>query len=217
MHLPHADLDVALAFVVERITQEAERSSVPLDDDEKHFLDHLPTEPTNPTAALAWGFNTTYECSWPTPVLRDFRFERLCKLARDAHSHDLQTRPDAAREREFAAAVLELHRHPMSWLLTWAGIRTGKRAARWDCLLLVTTAASVVVLFLVGVLALSVLTDGQKEVWKWTFWVVGACVYGTLVTLLFFAVRRLEAWQREQNIEICRRDVPMHGSAHTHR
>jgi len=215
MQPPHADLDVALSFVVERITQEAERSSVPLDDYEQYLLNHLPSEPTNPTATS--GCNMAYEGYWPTPVLRDFRFERLCKLARDAHSHDLQTRPDAAREWEFAAAVLELHRHPMSWLLTWAGIRAGKRPARWDRLLLVTTAAFVVVLFLLGALALSVLTDGQKEVWKWTLWVVGACVYGTLVTLLFFAVRQLEAWQREQNIEICRRDLPVRGSAHTHR
>jgi len=208
------DLDVALAFVVERITQEAERSSVPLDDDEKHFLNHLPTEPTNPTATS--GCNMAYEGYWPTPVLRDFRFERLCKLARDAHSHDLQTRPDAAREWELAAAVLELHRHPMSWLTTWAGIPAEKRAARWDRLLLVTTAAFVVVLFLVGVLALSVLTDGQKEVWKWTFWVAGACVYGTLVTLLFFAVRRLEDRQRERNIEKYRHDLRVRGSAHSH-
>ncbi len=52
MQPPHADLDVALAFVVERITQEAERSSVPLDDDEQYLLNHLPTEPTNPTRNL---------------------------------------------------------------------------------------------------------------------------------------------------------------------
>lgn len=86
MQLQRSDLDVALAFVVERITQEAERSAPPLDDDEKHFLNHLPTKPTNPTAAAALGFNTAYEEFLPTPVLRDFRFERLCNLARDAHS-----------------------------------------------------------------------------------------------------------------------------------
>jgi hypothetical protein len=108
---PSTDLDAALAFVIERISQEAQRSGTPLDDDEIHFLNHLPTEPTNPTVEL--GFNTAYEESWPTPVLRDFSFERLCKLARDAHQHDLRTRPDATREWEFAAGVLDLDRHPM--------------------------------------------------------------------------------------------------------
>jgi hypothetical protein len=213
MQLPRADLNVALTFVVERIAQQAAHSAEPLDDDEQYFLDNLPTEPTNPTAT--WGFNTAYEASWPEPVLRDFRFERLCKLAKDAHSRDIQARPDAAREWEFASAVLEFHRHPMSWLLGWAGIRAGKRPARWDLLLLVATATFVVVLFLVGVLALSIVTDGQKEVWKWTLWVVGACVYSTIITLLYFAVKRLEARQRERNIELCRCDLPVHDSAHT--
>jgi uncharacterized integral membrane protein len=213
MQMPKTDLDVSLAFVVERISQEAERSASPLDDDEKHFLNHLPTEPTNPTAA--WGFNTASEGSWSTPVLRDFRFERLCKLATLARLHDLQTRPDMACEWGFAVAVLELHRHPMSWLLNWAGIRTGKRP-RGDGLLLVTSAAFVVVLLLIGAVALSVLTDGQKEVWKWTLWIVGACVCGTFITLLYFAVRRLEVRQQVRNIEKWRRDLPVRGSTYTH-
>ena len=213
MQLPSADLDFALTFVVERITQEAQDSAAPLNEDEQYFLNHLPTEPTNPTAAAS-GFNTAYEGFWSTPVLRDLRFERLCKLARDARSHDLQTRPDSARQWEFAAAVLELQRHPMSWLLKWAGIRTKERTARWDRLLLVTTAAFMVVLFLLGALALSVLTDGQNEVWKWTLWVTGACVYGSLTTLLYFAVRRLDFRQRERNVEKYRCDLTVR-SAHT--
>jgi protein-S-isoprenylcysteine O-methyltransferase Ste14 len=105
----------------------------------------------------------------------------------------------------------------MSWLLKWSDIRTKKRPAWWDRLLLVITAAFVVVLSLLGALALSVLTDGQKEVWKWTLWVVGGCVYGSLITLLYFTVRRLEAWQPERNIEKYRRDLAGRGSAHTHR
>ena len=217
MHLPSADLDVAVAFVVERISQEAERSAVPLNDGETHLLSHLPSKPTNPTAALASGFNATYEYFWPTPVLRDFRFERLCKLARDAHSHDLQTHPEVVHEWEFATAVLQLHHHPMSWLLGWAGIRITKRPQWRDLLLLVATAAIVVVLFLVGALALSFITDGQSNVWRWTLWVAGACVYGILITLLYFGVRRLEAQQRERDIEKCRRDLPVRVSALKHR
>lgn len=216
MQLQSSDLDDALAFVVDRISQEAERSAAPLDHDEMHLLNHLPTEPTNPTAALASGFNTAYESFWPTPVLRDLRFERLCKLARDAHSHDLQTQPNAIHDWEFAVAVLQLHRHPMSWLLGWASVRAARRPPRWDRLLLMATAVFVVVLFLIGVFALSALTDGQSKLWQWTLWVAGGCMYGTLITLLYFAVRRLEARQKERDITRYRSDLGVRGSVHTH-
>jgi hypothetical protein len=216
MEVPSADLDVALGFVIERITEEAQRSAAPLDDDDTHFLNDLPTEPTNPMAAEASGFNTAYGEFLPTPVLRDLRFDRLCKLASDAHSHDLQTRPGGVHEWEFAAAVLQLHRHPMSWLLGWAGIRAAKRPARWDRLLLVATATFVVVLSLVGAFTLSALTDGQNNVWKWTLWIAGGCVYGVVMTLLYFAVRRLESRQQERDIERSRRSLPMSGSTDTH-
>jgi uncharacterized integral membrane protein len=168
--------------------------------------------PTNPTAVLASGFNTAYDYFWPTPVLRDLRFERLCKLARAAHANDLRNRAGAAPQWQFAAAVLELRGHPMSWLLRWAGIRSGKAAARWDRLLLVTTAIFVVALFVVCALALSVLTDGQREVWKWTLWILGGCVYGALIAILYFAVRRYEARQRARNIEKYRSDLPVGSS-----
>lgn len=213
MQVPNVDLDLALAFVVERISEEAERSAAPLDDDEKDFLNHLPTEPTNPMASS--GFDTAYEGSWPIPVLRDFGFERLCNLARDAHLHDLQTGPDATREWKFAAAVLELHHHPMSWLLGWAGVRTSRRPARWDRLFLLATAVFVVVLLLFGAFVLSFLTDGQGRVWQWTLWIVGACIYGSLITVLYFAVRGLEARQRERYIETCRCYLPVRGSTGT--
>jgi protein-S-isoprenylcysteine O-methyltransferase Ste14 len=81
--------------------------------------------------------------------------------------------------------------------------------------LLVTTAVLVVVLAVVGLLALSVLTDGRKEVWRWLLWVVGACVYGTMVVVLYFAVRRYEVRQQLKNIEECRRDLPARAFADT--
>jgi hypothetical protein len=208
-----SDLDRASDFVIASISEQAERSGTPLGDDERDFLIHLPTQPTNLTAS--WGPNTTYEATWPTPVLRDFGFERLCNLARDAHAHDLRTRPDAAREWEFAGAVLQLHRHPLSWLLQWAHIRTAQRPARRDRLLLVATATLVVIGFILGAVALSVLTDGQKEFWKWTVWVSGTCVYGAFLTFIYFAVRRLEVRQRQQNIEKYRCDLPIRASAPT--
>ena len=210
-----ADLEIALAFVIERIAEEAERSGTPLEDDENEFLNHPPTQPTNPT--VAWGFNTAYEYFWPTPVLRDFRFERLCNLAKDAHLHDLQIRPDATREWEFAAAVLQAHRHPLSWLLQWAHIRSAMRRARWDRLLLVGTATLVVSVFLIGAIALSVLTEGRGEVWKWTLCVAGGCAYGAFLTSLYFAVRRIESRQRQQNIENYRCDLLVRGSASARR
>jgi hypothetical protein len=209
------DLENSSTFVIERIGEEAERSGVPLDDDEKEFLVHLPTQPTNPTAS--WGFNTAYEDPWPTPVLRDLRFERLCNLARDAHLHDLRARPDAAREWEFASAVLKLHRHPLSWLLQWAHVRTAKRPERWDRLLLVGTTTLVVMVFILGAIALSVLTEGQRDAWRWTLWAIGGCVYGAFLTLLYFGVRRLESRQREQHIEKYRCDLPVRGPAPTRR
>lgn len=215
MHHPSTDLEAALTFVIERIGEEAERSGVPLGEDEIDFLSHLPTQPTNPT--VLWGFNTAYEDSWPTPALRDLRFERLCNLARNAHLHDLHARPDATREWEFAGAVLKLHRHPLSWLLQWAHIRTAKRPERWDLLLLVGTAILVVMVFIFGALALSVLTEGQKDVWRWTLWIIGGCVYGALLALLYFGVRRLESRQREQHIEKYRCNLPVRGPAPTHR
>ncbi len=101
---------------------------------------------------------------------------------------------------------------PSHVMATYVGRHPGREAASgWDrCS--VTTAAFVVVLFLVGGWLCRSLPTVRRKSGSGR-WVVGACVYGTLVTLLFFAVRRLEAWQREQNIEICRRDLPVHGSA----
>ena len=202
---------MASAFVIERISKEAERSGVPLDDGERHFLNHLPNKPTNPTAE--WGFNTAYEGNWPISVLRDLGFERLCHLAKGARLNDLHTRPQGTREWEFAGTVLLAHRHPLSWLLQWAGIRTVKRHARWDRLLLVGTGTLVVAVFVLGALALSVLTDGQSDARKWVFCVIGGCIYGGFLTLLYFGVRRVEARQQERHIEKYRCDLPVRGSA----
>lgn len=210
-----ADLEMASAFVIERISEEAERSGAPLGDDERDFLNHLPDKPTNPIAG--WGFNTAYEGNWPTPILRDLGFERLCNLAKDAHSNDLRTRPHGAREWYFACAVLQANRHPLSRLLQWVGIRTVKRHARWDRLLLVGTGTLVVAVFVLGALALSVFTDGMEDVRKWMLLVVGGCVYGGFLTLLYFGVRRVESKQQEQNIETCRCELPVRGSSSAYR
>ena len=210
-----ADLEHSIAFVIARIGEQAERSGAPLGDDEIDFLHHPPTQPTNPTAS--WGFHTADQDSWPILTLRDVGFERLCNLARDAHAHDLRIRPDAAREWEFAGAVLQLNRHPLSWLLQWAHIRTAQRPARWDRLLLVATATLVVIVFLVGAVALSIVTDGQRDAGKWTMCGIGACIYAAFLTFLYFAARRLEARQRQQSIERYRCDLLLRDPAPTRR
>jgi hypothetical protein len=109
--------------------------------------------------------------------------------------------------------VLQAHRHPLSWLLQWAGIRTAKRRPRWDRLLLVGTGTLVVAVFLLGALALSVLTDGMGDVRKRTLLIVGGCVYGGFLTLLYFGVRRVEVRQQEQHIEKYRCNLPVRSSA----
>ena len=65
---PTADLDSALAFVIERISRQAEFEAKPLDEDERYLLTHLPTNPTNPT--IPGGVADEY--GPPMPMLRDF-------------------------------------------------------------------------------------------------------------------------------------------------
>jgi hypothetical protein len=191
-----ADLEIALTFVIERVCEEAERSGAPLDDGERYFLRHLPTEPTNPTV------HGGYYPDSSQPVLRDFSYETLCALARNARLHDIRTRPEAARDWDFSAAVLQLERHPMSWLLDWAGKR--KRRPRWDGLLLFSTALLVVLLFVFGAIAMSVLTEGRTDLWKRSLLILGGGIYGAIVISLYVAVQRFQKRRLKQVIEKCR-------------
>lgn len=196
--MPHrsADLETALTFVIERIGEEAERSGEPLNDDESYFLRHLPSEPTNSTA---------HQGHYPEsslPVLRDFSYERLCALARIARLHDVMTRPEAPRDWEFSAAVLQMERHPMSWLLGWAGMKN--RRPRWDGLLLVGTALLIVLVFVFGAIALSVLTEGRQEAWKRILLIAGGCCYGFIAILLYIGAQRFEKRRLKRVIDECR-------------
>jgi hypothetical protein len=156
MHEPNSDLDSAVEFIIGRIDEAASRSGEPFTEHEKHFLHHLPKRPTNPTVNLSRGFYS--RVALPTPTLRDFSFERLCALAKDAHRQDLEMHPSAATEWRFAGAVLGFNNHPMAWLLHWAGIRT---LPRWDGCLLVFTAILVVVLGSLVVFATLMLKRGE--------------------------------------------------------
>jgi hypothetical protein len=199
-----ADLTNALQFVVSRIHEEAERSGAPLDDDEDDFLKHLPTAPTNP---LSVGSPMASESGWPSPALRDLPFERLCELAKSAHLHNVRGRPEAEREWAFAAAILRLKRHPMAWLLEWAGIKAPKHQARWDRFLLISTALLIVSLFICGVLGVARLAEGRDYFQRWILWITAGCVYSAFNTFLFLAVRRLEVWKLGQDIQKGRCDL----------
>ena len=198
-----------MTFVIARISDQAEQSGAPLSEGEIDFLHHPPTQPTNPTAS--WGIHTADQDSWPILALRDFGFEDSATgegraFARSSHPPGCRTGVGVR------GAVLQLHRHPLSWLLQWAHIRTAQRPARWDRLLLWATATPVVVVFILGAVALSVVTDGRKMFGS------GLCVLSADASMshlshFLFGVRRLEARQRQQNIEKFGCDIPLGDSA----
>jgi hypothetical protein len=184
-----ADLDTALGFVIGRIEEEAKRSGEPLRDEERFLLHDLPKD----TALPQPGFDPE---SPPVMVFRDTTYERLCAVARAAHSNDLRLNPASALDWEFAAAVSKLNRHPMSWLLDWAGVK--QRRPWWDRWLLVAAA----LWFVFSVMVLVLLAgSGPWTRLRWT--AVGAgCV--AICALLYFASRRIEEWQLKQTLERCR-------------
>jgi hypothetical protein len=136
---PTADLATSFAFVIGRIEEEATRSGEPLSEDQRFLLNHLP----NNSALPIW--NGADPESPAVLIPRDAAFERLCTVARDAHNSDTRLNPASSLDWEFAVAVLKLNRHPMSWLLRWAG--TKERRPRWDRWLLVVAALLVVFCF----------------------------------------------------------------------
>jgi hypothetical protein len=188
-----ADLEAALTFVIERIGEEAERSGTPLDENERYFLWHLPTEPTNLT------IHQGYDPESYMPVLRDLSYERLCALAKNARLHDIRTRPDAARDWEFSGAAFQLEHHPMSWLLDWAGMLKLQRP-RGDGLLLVGTATLVVLILVFGAITLSVVADRHPDL-KGALLIAGGFVYCVIVILLFVAVQRFEKQRLRRTVE----------------
>jgi len=188
-----ADLDAALRFVIRRIEEEATRSGEPLTDEQRHLLSHLPKD-----SVLPQGYASGPE----DPVLlipRDTTYERLCGVAKVAHTNDVKQNPASALDWEFAASVSRLNRHPISWLLHSAGVK--EHRPWWDAWLLV---AAALLFILLG--AVVMLLAGQ-EPWsrlQWTEVCVG-CV--TIFVLMYFASRRIEEWQLNQTIERCRRSL----------
>jgi hypothetical protein len=180
-----ADLSRALQFVIERIEEEARRSGEPLTEEQRSLLNDLPTHSTITHSGDPWAL-----------LPRDTAYERLCGLAKDAHQNDMQLHPTSVLDWEFAAAVLKFHRHPMSWLLQWAGVK--ERRPWWDQWLLL--AAGLVAGF--SLLAL-LLFGANKHLTRFQ-WAGVATAYATILILLHSASRRIEDWQLELTIERCR-------------
>ncbi len=127
-----ADLQAALGFVIGRIEDEASRSSEPLNDDQRFLLNDLPKD------SVFANVNGSDPESWVVFVPRDTVYERLVALAKAAYRNDIRLNAALALDWEFALAVTKLNRHPMSWLLDWAGLRV--RRPWWDRFLLIAVA-----------------------------------------------------------------------------
>jgi len=192
-----ADLGVALGFVIGRIEEQAMRSGEPLTVEQRLLLNDLPK-----TSSLPGMFTGDPE-SLPMLVPRDATYERLCALAKAARRNDLALNP-ASLDWEFSFAVLQLNRHPMCWLLQWAGVK--QRRPWWDRWLLIVAGLLVVV----SAMALVLLAGNQPwTVYKWAG--VGAG-YVAIMLVMYFVSRRIEERQLEQNVERCRRGARFAGA-----
>ena len=170
-----ADLETALRFVIKRIEEEAKRSGEPLSDEQRFLLNHLPTY-------SAWTQPYGGDPEIPAqPIPRDATYERVCAVAKAAHRHDLQLNPGSVLDWEFAAAVSRLNRHPVSWLLQWAGVKESR--PWWDRWLLV--AAALLFIFSVG----AVMLLAGSEPWTGYQWIaVGAGYIATWFFCILFRV-----------------------------
>jgi hypothetical protein len=173
-----ADLNSALNFVIDRIAEQAKMSGEPLSDEERLLLNHLPSStPAN------WYPGIT------VLVPRNINLERVCALGKAAYQHDRQVNP-ASLNWEFAFAVFTLNRHPMGGLLQLAGMKL--RRPRWDRLRLIITA-------LLPIVAVVLLVRKVEENLFRSLGIGSGCV--AIMLLMFFASRRIEKQQLEQDIE----------------
>jgi len=181
-----ADMSAALAFVINRIEEQAMRFGQPLDEEQRFLLNNLPDHSDVPEFS-------TGDPEFPVHFrLRDTTYERLTALAKDAYRSDREMNP-GSHEWEFAFSVSKLNRHPICWLLQWAGVK--QQRPWWDRWLLV--AASL--LFIVASVPLMILVIDRG--WVWWRWAVGGAGYIGLVLLMRLASQRIEERQLKQNIE----------------
>lgn len=189
MQAPTSDLDIALAFVIGQVADEANRSGTPLNDEQHYLLTHLPATSELP--------------AWPDPELpplipRDLAYETLCTLTKAARLHDLRVRQGAAYEWEFAAAVFKLNRHPMLWVLQWADLKL--RRPWWDGSLLI--GAAVVVTSCA--LALMLYAETRRQSWTWLHWIAFGLGCSIIIVCAYLVSREFTDWQIRQTVEKCR-------------
>jgi hypothetical protein len=175
------DLDSALRFVIGRIGKQAMLSGEPLSEEQHMLLNYLPSStPAN------WGPEII------SPIPRNINYERVCALAKTAYLIDRQANPESL-DWEFAFAVLTLNRHPIWGLLHLAGMKN-RKPLRDQFLLILTGLLPVMAVILV--------------LWKtpWSLFKSVAIGSGCLaiMVLMYFASRRGEEQQLEEDIERCR-------------
>ena len=82
-----ADMSAALAFVINRIEDQAMRLGQPLDEEQRSLLNNLPDHSDVPE------FSTGHP-EYPVHFrLRDVTYERLCALAKAAYRSDREMNP----------------------------------------------------------------------------------------------------------------------------
>ena len=184
-----ADVNAALAFVINRIEDQAMRLGQPLDEEQRWLLNNLPDQSDMPEFS-------TGDPEFPVHFkLRDVTYEKLCAVAKAAYRSDREMNP-GSQEWEFAFNVSKLNRHPMAWLLQWAGVK--QRRPWWDRWLLV---AASLLFAIITIPLMLVVIDRERVLWRWG--IVGAGYIGLLLFMRFVS-RRIEQRQLEQNIEKCR-------------
>jgi len=189
------DLSAVLEFVIRRIEQEALRSGQPLSDEQRSLLNDLPT--SSSISHIATGEPE----SLPEPVPRDTNYEKLIAAAKTAYRQDRELNP-SSRDWEFSISVLKLNRHPMNWLLGWAGVKQPK--PWWDRWLLFLAA----LIFIAGTMTLIVLLAEKPGLF--TKLLLGAG-YVALVLVSYLASRGIEVRELERTIEKLRPVSRFHG------
>ena len=189
------DLSAVLEFVIRRNEQEALRSGQPLSDEQRSLLNDLPT--SSSISHIATGEPE----SLPEPVPRDTNYEKLIAAAKTAYRQDRELNP-SSRDWEFSISVLKLNRHPMNWLLGWAGVKQPK--PWWDRWLLFLAA----LIFIAGTMTLIVLLAEKPGLF--TKLLLGAG-YVALVLVSYLASRGIEVRELERTIEKLRPVSRFHG------
>ena len=192
-----ADLDAALKFVIRRVEEQAALLGVPLTDEQRFLLNNLPFPSYSMPVARVGLF-------LPPPLVpRDVNYERVCALGKAAYLNDRQVNPGSL-DWDFAFAVFKLNRQPMWGLLYRAGVKY--KRPWWDHVLLLVAA----LLLIAGSASLILLAGEEPR--TLSKWAGIGCGYAGILILMFFASRRIEKRQLEEEIERCRRASGLAGT-----